>query len=317
MSKIYDIINDIGEDMSFNLKESGFNENLESTNNIPLSGLVYLNHLENINKLDTFKLNESMFMLYDQFKTGGISSFSTGLQVEAIKSYFGTKYCDEYDMYGDIANKKSLKNLFNILDKDVNNHISDNTKSSLLHIFNELDRNVRNHSGYMDRDKKNYYYSFIIYPNSNKLHMTILDDGQGISQSLRKASDPIECSVREGMSAHSNWMYTDDFGRNSGYGLYLCNELSKKNHCLEIVDNGEYYTSDMKQNVAGITKVANSNFIKGVTMVNVIVDLDTIEKDLAEVQINSKSKSSKSNLIHLDMDRVRKISKVNKQTLNR
>lgn len=269
---------------------------------MPLSAFLLYSYYEDNNINHNIQLTEEQNNFLLQLKKGISLHKGTGIKKEKIQNYFGIHYCDDGSIRDDIRRKKSLNGFVDLLKH--NNHLkkeSDNTKSALVHIFNEIDRNIRNHSGYRDYEKKSYLYSVLVYPNVKKLQFVFIDDGTGIHGTLKDYQEPVLESVKMGVSAESNHKYADGEGKNSGYGLYMLNELGKKTHVLEIIDNHKYYVSTMN----GIQKkLISKNDSCKITLVSFICDIDTIARDLTSLDTGVGSKSSKSNLKLLNFDKL-------------
>lgn len=278
--------------MAISLLESGFFSGKAKF--MPLSAFLLYSFYEDKGIKHSLQLTEEQCNFYSQLKKGISSDKGSGIKEEEIRNFFGVFYCDDGSIRDDIKHKKSLNNFVWLLKNNV--HLkkeNDATKSALVHIFNEIDRNIRNHSGFRDFENKTYRYSILVYPNVRKLQFVFIDEGVGIHETLCQYENPVLEAVKMGVSARSNHKYANGDGKNSGYGLYMLNELGKKNHILEIIDNHKYYVSN-KDGIKEKLKATNSSC--KITLVSFVCDIRTIANDLSLLDTNIESKSSKSNL---------------------
>lgn len=268
--------------------------------NAPPSCILIVEYLETEQEISTKFDKPDVQSFFVNCKSGRTGyDKGTGIEKEKIKNYYdGNKYFDDNTLEEDIRSKKSLQKLLILLYENRSLYnLTEKTKSTIIHIFNELDRNVRNHSGFKDVENKEYTYQFMFFPRLNQLQIAIRDSGVGISGSLKnKKADPVLQAVKEGVSAHSNFDFTNGPGRNSGYGLYLMNELGRCGHIFEIIDNGKYYLSN---NYKGLKYSSYHSEYKGFLLVSMIINLETITEDLLNINNLTNSKSSKSEINYL------------------
>ncbi len=267
----------------------------ESVTFAPASSLMLLKKMNEKGVMKKLKNENVNSMFFNCLNADGYVPPDKGTKFlkERICNYFGTKYCDDLTLEEDIENKGSLNNLLRLLmenEKALN--LNAKSKYVILFIMNELDRNIRNHSGFKDSDNKYYDYMYMCYPENNMIQLVVLDEGQGIKGSLKTHGDSVLEAVEMGVTARSNHDFTSGDGKNSGYGLYLMNELSKRGHLFEIIDNEEYYYSENK----GLIKYGNIKTlgINRLTMVSIVIDIENISQDLKDIQTNTEHKSAKS-----------------------
>ncbi|MGL4588848.1 MAG: hypothetical protein ACRCUP_01245 [Mycoplasmatales bacterium] len=235
-------------------------------------------------------------------------NFEGSIVKEHIKHYFGTRYVDDFTIYEDIKNKGSLNRFWKILNNnDKIKELGLDVHSTLIHLFNEIDRNIRNHSGFIDTEEKNYLFQVQIYPNNKKLQVSFLDEGVGFKETMKhickENEDPVLKATEYGVTAKSNHELASDSGKNSGYGLYLINELSKKTHSFEIISDCEYYCSAWEKGLIHHKRLTDK--YKKITLVSFIIDLTTIIQDVVLVQENTVNKSEKSNVTILDVKQLK------------
>lgn len=139
--------------------------------------------------------------------------------------------------------EKQAEELANVLNFDKN--LTKLTK----YIFIELIRNVFEHA---DTDK--LMLCAQKWPTHNLVEIAITDDGIGIPKSMkkkRKLDDDLTCiqlAKLPGISSMSNHAVVDsqDPWSNSGYGLYVINELCKLYNGSMIIASGNYAIYDRK-----------------------------------------------------------------------
>ncbi|MGL5020452.1 MAG: hypothetical protein ACRC5R_00295 [Mycoplasmatales bacterium] len=266
---------------------------------LPSSAIPIICYLEENKKIDISVLEENVKCFYLKSKNkSNKEGFYLDLSKEAIVNYKGVKYIDDnVGLVEDFMDKDSLFAMKKFLN---NKNIDPKTQYAILHAFNELDRNVRNHSGIKDRDNKDYLYCANYYKKTNEIQITILDEGQGFNGSMAGMGyeDNVLESVKKDITARSNHYLASEGSKNSGYGLFMLNALSKiGNHNLEIISNGDYYTNFRNDFI----KCPKSNFLlelenTNFTLVSISLNLDTLSEDLDKVNEESINKSAKSTI---------------------
>lgn len=127
----------------------------------------------------------------------------------------------DYDFYETIDEKaKSLANLLNF-DKDLSQFLE--------YAFVETIRNTYEHS-----KAEEVFVCAQKWPTMDLVEIAIVDRGCGVAQAMsrlykeRTEEELMQLALQPGVSAKSNHAYLDknDYWRNSGYGLYILNELA-------------------------------------------------------------------------------------------
>ena len=128
---------------------------------------------------------------------------------------------------------------------------NENLETCLSYSTLELLRNVLEHS-----ESKNFWYSGQYWPSKKIVEVCILDEGIGITNSIKKNKkiiidndlDAIRVSLEPGISTNGIARESNDPYSNSGFGLYMISNICKYggdiaictgNKCLLIDGNGE------------------------------------------------------------------------------
>lgn len=232
------------------------------------------------------------------------------------EKYHDGRYYDDLDFKEELNSKPVLIDSKKFFTEKMEN-IDSETINKLLWIINEIERNIRNHAYEDDTEQKmkrmSYCANFYLFPNSdtsNRIIINISDFGIGFEGRKNVNRSYAVLTTQENFNDESFYLLealkknittftnaqkvSNDENKNSGYGLYLLNEIaSHKSNKLEILSDGELFVNDFhKKKMKHINKFENMN---GITSITFDFAIDSLKGSFEKLENEVNAFSSKSN----------------------